>query len=88
MSVSESVTVTPTIGIEIHLELSTKTKMFSPAPNNLRTPPNQNIHPIDLAYLGTLPRPNKQVVILAIKLAKALNMQVANKLVFDRKHYY
>lgn len=80
--------VTPIIGIEIHLELLTKTKMFSPAPNSSRALPNQNIHPIDLAYLGTLPRPNKQVVILAIKLAKALNMQIANKLVFDRKHYY
>lgn len=76
------------IGIEIHLELSTETKMFSPAKNKFDAPPNTNVHPIDLGYLGTLPRPNKQAVIFAIKLAKALNMSVADQLIFDRKHYY
>lgn len=76
------------IGIEIHIELATKSKMFSPAKNNFHDSPNSNVHPIDLGYPGTLPRLNKQAVIYAIKLAKVLNMEIDSELHFDRKNYF
>lgn len=76
------------IGIEIHIELNTKTKMFSPAPNKFSQIPNTLVHPIDIAYPGTLPRLNKVAVIKAIKLAKALNMEIDDLLRFDRKNYF
>ena len=76
------------IGIEIHLELNTKTKMFSPVLNLFNQEPNTLVSPIDLGYPGTLPTVNKQAVIKAIKLAKALNMKINHELHFDRKNYY
>lgn len=76
------------IGIEIHIELNTITKAFSPVENNFNGPVNTLISPIDLGYPGTLPILNKEVVIKAIKLAKALNMTIDNELHFDRKNYY
>ncbi|MGY6171781.1 Asp-tRNA(Asn)/Glu-tRNA(Gln) amidotransferase subunit GatB [Candidatus Mycoplasma pogonae] len=76
------------IGIEIHIELNTQSKMFSPARNSFDDKPNENVHPIDLGYPGTLPRINVAAVISAIKLAKALNMEIDTELHFDRKHYF
>ena len=76
------------IGIEIHLELNTKTKMFSAIKNDFYAEPNTLVSPIDLGYPGTLPTVNKEAVIKAIKLAKALNMEIDNELHFDRKNYF
>ncbi|MXR34818.1 Asp-tRNA(Asn)/Glu-tRNA(Gln) amidotransferase subunit GatB [Mesomycoplasma hyopneumoniae] len=76
-----------TIGIEIHLELNTKAKMFSNSPN-LRGEANQFFNLFDLAYLGTLPKINKEAVKKAIILAKALKMQISSILAFDRKNYF
>lgn len=76
------------IGIEIHLELNTKTKMFSAAPNNFKASPNSQVSVIDLAYPGTLPQLNKQAVVKSIKLAKALNMTIDKLIRFDRKNYF
>lgn len=76
------------IGIEIHLELNTKTKMFSPAANDFSLAPNTSASVIDLAYPGTLPSLNKEAVRKAIKLAKALDMSVDDELHFDRKNYF
>ncbi|WP_027335052.1 Asp-tRNA(Asn)/Glu-tRNA(Gln) amidotransferase subunit GatB [Mycoplasmopsis felifaucium] len=76
------------IGIEIHLELNTKTKMFSPTANNFDAEPNTNVNQIDLGYPGTLPLVNKEAVISGVKLAKALNMSIDNELHFDRKNYF
>ena len=75
------------IGIEIHIELNTKTKMFSSAPNNFEAEPNTNVSVVDLAYPGTMPVINKEAVVKAIKLAKALNMRIDDVLHFDRKNY-
>ena len=77
-----------TIGIEIHLELLTKTKMFSSSPNTFGKEYNTQINEVDLGYPGSMPVVNKQAVIFVIKLAKALNMEIDNELSFDRKHYY
>ena len=76
------------IGIEIHIELNTKTKMFSSAPNNFHAEANTNVSPVDLAYPGTLPVVNKGAVVRGIKLAKALEMDIDRTLYFDRKNYF
>ena len=76
------------IGIEIHIELNTQTKCFSPVSNDFNGLVNELISPIDLGYPGALPLLNQAVVIKAIKLAKALNMEIDHELHFDRKNYY
>lgn len=76
------------IGIEIHIELKTKTKMFSPVEINFNAESNTKANQIDLGYPGTLPQVNKKAVKYAIMLAKALNMQIDSSLRFDRKHYF
>lgn len=76
------------IGIEIHLELKTKTKMFSPAPNVFGARPNSNVNVIDMAFPGTMPVLNKKAVEYAIKAATALNCEIDDKLYFDRKNYF
>ena len=76
------------IGIEIHCELNTKTKMFSSAPNTFGKDPNTQVNQTDLAHPGTLPRVNKQAVIYSIMACKALNLEIDNELWFDRKNYF
>ncbi|MCE6061921.1 Asp-tRNA(Asn)/Glu-tRNA(Gln) amidotransferase subunit GatB [Mycoplasmopsis agalactiae] len=76
------------IGIEIHLELNTKTKMFSPSKIDFNAEANTTVNQIDLGYPGTLPLLNKEAVVSGIKLAKALNMTIDGELHFDRKNYF
>ncbi|BAP39619.1 Asp-tRNA(Asn)/Glu-tRNA(Gln) amidotransferase subunit GatB [Metamycoplasma canadense] len=76
------------IGIEIHLELNTKTKMFSSSPNLYTSNPNIYVSHIDLAYPGSLPLVNKQAIVKGIKLAKALKMEIDHNVRFDRKNYF
>lgn len=78
----------PTIGLEIHCELNTKSKMFSGSNNSYTTFANTNISEMDLALPGTLPRPNVEGIRKAIKLALALNCEIPNEVLFDRKNYY
>lgn len=78
----------PVIGIEIHLELNTKTKMFSESLNAFSKEENTNISLIDLGFLGTLPKVNEEAVKKAIHLASALNMKIETALCFDRKNYF
>lgn len=76
------------IGLEVHCELNTNSKMFSGSKNEYNKNPNVNISTIDLAYPGILPLPNKEGVRKAIKLAMALNSKIPNVVKFDRKNYY
>ncbi len=76
------------IGLEVHCELNTKSKMFSGSANNYSKVPNENISVIDLAFPGILPLPNKEAVRKALKLAMALNCETPNTVKFDRKNYY
>ncbi len=76
------------IGLEIHVEMKTKTKMFSNAPIKFKSEPNTNITYLDLAYPGSLPRLNKQGVINAIRVCNALHMEIDHTLYFDRKNYF
>lgn len=78
-----------TIGIECHVQLATKTKLFSPADNDARdASPNTKIHEIDFGLPGMLPRLNREAITLAVKAGKALNAKIANVSRFDRKHYF
>ena len=76
------------IGIEIHCELKTKTKMFSSAPVSFGETANTCVNEIDLGHPGTLPCVNKEAVRLAIKAATALQCTVDPLVKFDRKNYY
>jgi len=78
-----------TIGIECHVQLATKTKLFSPADNDARdAAPNSKVHEIDFGLPGMLPVLNREAVNLAIKAGKALNADIARVSRFDRKHYF
>ncbi len=76
------------IGLEIHVEMKTKSKMFSASPNSFSRNPNTEITPFDMAYPGTMPLVNKQAVINAIRVANALHMTIDPLLRFDRKNYF
>lgn len=76
------------IGIEIHCELKTKTKMFSSAPVIVGAQPNTATNEIDLGHPGTLPSLNKHAVQLAIQACHALNLNIDPLIRFDRKNYY
>ena len=76
------------IGLEIHVEMKTKTKMFSYAPIKFGSDPNTNTTYLDLAFPGSLPRPNKQCVINAIRVCNALHMKIDHNIQFDRKNYF
>ncbi|MFS0646986.1 Asp-tRNA(Asn)/Glu-tRNA(Gln) amidotransferase subunit GatB [Siminovitchia sp. 179-K 8D1 HS] len=76
------------IGLEVHVELKTDSKIFSPAPNHFGAEPNANTSIIDLAYPGVLPVLNKKAVEYGMKAAMALNCEIATVTKFDRKNYF
>ena len=78
----------PVIGIEIHVELKTKSKMFSSAPCTFGEAPNSQTVPFDLAMPGTMPVVNQEAVIYGIKICSAMHMNIARTLYFDRKNYF
>ncbi len=75
------------IGLEIHVELATATKLFSPAQNSFGSEPNQNVHPVCLGLPGTLPVVNEKAIEFAARIGLALNCTV-QKCVFARKNYF
>ncbi len=76
------------IGLEIHIEMKTKTKMFSSAPARYGDMPNTNTSVYDLAFPGTMPTVNKEAVIKGIQVCNALHMSIDPLLRFDRKNYF
>ena len=80
---------TPTIGIECHVQLSTKTKLFSEVDNDARgKEPNSCVSPVDYALPGMLPRLNGEAIKYAIRAGAAMNCSINNHSRFDRKHYF
>lgn len=80
---------TPTIGIEIHTQLATDSKMFCACPSDDRgAAPNTNVCPVCLALPGALPVPNRRAVELAIKLGLGINANINELSRFDRKNYF
>lgn len=79
----------PTIGIECHVQLKTKTKLFSEVDNDARgKEPNSCVSPVDYALPGMLPRLNGEAIRLAILAGKAMNCEINLNSRFDRKHYF
>ena len=76
------------IGIEIHVELETKTKIFCHTTTEFGGDPNTHVCPVCLGLPGVLPVLNRQVVAYAIKAGLALNCEIAEYSKFDRKNYY
>ncbi len=75
------------VGLEVHVELATRTKLFSGSPNRVGDAPNTNIDPVTLGLPGALPVLNKQAVELAMRIGLALNCTV-QPCVFARKNYF
>ncbi len=79
----------PTIGLEIHAQLNTKSKMFCACKNDPDSEqPNVNICPICMAHPGTLPNPNQEAVYKVVKAGLALNCEIEKESKFDRKNYF
>ena len=79
----------PVIGLEIHIELATKTKMFCACLNDPdEANPNKNICPVCMAHPGTLPVINKEAVKKVLKTGLALNGEIAEYSEFSRKNYF
>ncbi len=78
----------PVIGLEIHVELKTKSKMFSNGPVLFGQEANTMVAPLDIGFPGTMPTVNKQAVRYAIRVCHALHMKIDHELHFDRKNYF
>lgn len=76
------------IGLEVHVELATNSKIFCGCSTQFGAPPNSNTCPICLGHPGTLLTLNRQAVEYAMKAAMALNCHIASDTYFDRKHYF
>ena len=77
-----------TVGIEVHCELKTKEKIFSPSLSCYGSMANTNANVIDFGYPGVLPQLNKEVLEYAIRACKVLNLDITRNMHFDRKNYF
>jgi aspartyl-tRNA(Asn)/glutamyl-tRNA(Gln) amidotransferase subunit B len=76
------------VGLECHVELSTRTKMFCGCPNEFGGAPNTRVCPVCLGHPGTLPVPNRQAIEYTMKIGLALDSQIAPRSLFHRKNYF
>src|SRR6187455_3376431 len=76
------------IGLEVHCQLETQSKLFSTCPVEIGAPPNTRTDPYTWGLPGTLPVPNEQAVAFAIALALATDCRIAERSRFARKHYF
>ena len=78
----------PVLGLEVHVELATVTKMFDAAPNAFGGEPNTYVTPVSLGMPGALPVVNRRAIEYAIRLGLALNCKIAKSCRFARKNYF
>jgi aspartyl-tRNA(Asn)/glutamyl-tRNA(Gln) amidotransferase subunit B len=78
----------PVIGLEIHVQLKTRTKMFCRCENIWAEEENTRTCPVCLAHPGTLPVPNRTAIAWTVKLGLALGCEIAPRALFHRKHYW
>ena len=76
------------IGLECHVELSTKTKMFCGCRNEFGAPPNSNVCPVCLGLPGSLPVPNEEAIAAIVRIGLALDCEIAPDSLFHRKNYF
>jgi len=76
------------IGLEVHVQLDTKSKLFCSCPTHFGSDPNRNTCPVCLGWPGSLPVLNKQALYFAVKTGLALGCDIAERLKFDRKNYF
>ena len=87
MTATETRTWETVVGLEVHCELSTASKLFCGCPNEFGDEPNTNVCPVCLGLPGSLPVLNEQAVELAIRLGTALHCEVRPS-IFHRKNYF
>jgi aspartyl-tRNA(Asn)/glutamyl-tRNA(Gln) amidotransferase subunit B len=78
----------PVIGLEVHVQLATRTKIFCGCPTSFGAPPNTNVCPVCMGLPGALPVLSRRAVELAIQAALALNCRVNPRSIFARKNYF
>jgi aspartyl-tRNA(Asn)/glutamyl-tRNA(Gln) amidotransferase subunit B len=78
----------PVIGLEIHVQLSTRTKMFCGCELSFGDPPNTHVCPVCLGHPGVLPVTNEKAIEYATRIALALNCRIAERTIFHRKNYF
>jgi aspartyl-tRNA(Asn)/glutamyl-tRNA(Gln) amidotransferase subunit B len=78
----------PVIGLEVHAQLLTKSKLFCGCSTNFGAPPNTNVCPVCLGLPGSLPVLNEAAVAMAVKVALALGCTIHEKSIFARKNYF
>src|SRR3954471_22300729 len=78
----------PVIGLEVHAQLLTRTKLFCGCSTQFGAPPNTHVYPVCLGLPGSLPLPNARAVELALRAALALSCNVQGHSVFARKNYF
>ena len=76
------------IGLEIHVEMKTVSKMFSGGPVSFGEDPNTQVNIIDMGFPGIMPSVNKQAVINAIRVSNSLHMHIDDTVMFERKNYF
>lgn len=78
----------PTMGLEVHVEIKSNSKLFSSSANTYGMATNTSVNVIDLGYPGTLPTINKEIIRQGIRACKVLNCNITRKMHFDRKNYF
>lgn len=78
----------PVIGLEVHLQLATKSKIFSGSPTTFGAEPNTQASAVDLAMPGMLPVLNEQAVHFAVQFGLGIGAEIGKRSVFDRKNYF
>ena len=76
------------IGLEVHCQLQTNSKIFASDANQFGSDPNTNISVITLAHPGTLPKLNKKAVEYAVRMGLACGCSITRNTIFDRKNYF
>ena len=85
---TDTMTWEAVVGLEVHAQLATQTKIFSGAPASIGAEPNRQACAIDLGLPGVLPVLNTEVVRMAVLFGHAINAQIASRSIFERKNYF